>query len=162
MTKAIKKVAASALDTPKSKMEDGLRKLATYVSGPLTSGQRAEVYEVLAVWEKSIKGVKEVVRTNMLQLLQDIGTVKSEKGTLVCEVDGWAFEARPQNTGFDDEKVEALLRSKKLDPEEHMTQTISFKTDPIKLGRVLTNEEIKSCKKEMSYAVQTPKRVTNV
>ncbi len=81
-------------------------------------------------------------------------------------VEGWHLEARPQHGegSIDHKKLEGLLRAKGLDPTHYMDTVITFKFNPDKVDTIrtkLSQAELDTCKMQMSYAVQRPKRIND-
>lgn len=121
------------------------------------SGSLANLTKVLADLQAAAKDrIKKLVMAN--------GTKATDAGTKRLEQDGYVFEVRPNGTGYDGGKFEALLRAKGIDPTPYMTTNMSLSfnlegaADAVAKGK-MTKAELDSCKKEGGWSVMTPKAV---
>lgn len=119
----------------------------------------------LKTWTKAIKDISDVARALLIAHLQKEGKQTTEKGSLGLEVGGFKLEARPTRTGYDAQKVEALLRAKELSLDTYMDKDIRYVLNETRLesavvAGVLSKDEVETCRYEVSYALQTPKKVS--
>lgn len=108
--------------------------------------------------KKFVEKLYDLGRERTLKYLQEYGE-RFGSGSLRAHVGDYKLEAVTTGTGYDDKKVEALLRTKGYDPSVGMDATITYKTNPEKLARALSDNELSACKKEQAYRVNAPKLV---
>jgi hypothetical protein len=149
-------------------VQNGLTELANLLSGKLAAPRVAAIYEYLGSLEKTVGALKEAGRGRVLGLLQESGKKATEAGTLQLQEAGWLLEARPTGGGFDDRKVEALIRARGLDPARFMDTVITYKLRPSTIeylqstengGAGITADELETCRRDRGWAVQTPKKL---
>lgn len=123
----------------------------------------AQTQVALADVEKSVENLKSFARQKLLEVAPKLPE-HGEKGTRRGVVDGWELEFRRTGGGWDDAKVQELLMSKYLHLLCGMQEVTIWKTSPERLvesceRKVLTKEEVETCRKTSSYALQKPKKM---
>lgn len=167
MIKALSKteVKTTSLYRSNQILQAGLKAFADHISTPLTPLDLIAAYGTVKDTEDVVKTLTENLRKRTLEQLQTNGEQVTEKGTMRLEVDDMTIEARPQKTGYDPKKIEGLLRAKQASVSEYMAQVITYAIDETKLHAavtdgVLTQDELNTCKHEVNYALQRPKKVS--
>lgn len=144
--------------------DDGMRRLANTLSMDLTPKGLAKVYTDMKSWEDNLADLIKNARDRILALVQRDGEKVTDAGTMKLIVDDVELSIQPRKTGYDDKKVEAMVRNKGLDPSKCMTPVLIFKADA-KLLESLKGEgkvaqaELDACKHDLAYNVMTPKAV---
>jgi len=124
----------------------------------------AEAYQQLLEVDKVVSDTIDIAKAKMKTLVENKGEVTTEKGSMERVIGGYLYAMRPTRTGTDPKKLEAKLRAKDKDPALYMDSTITYKVNEQKLGvalakKVLSEEELKECEYDKSYALQPPKKV---
>ncbi len=133
----------------------------------LAPGALSEVFSEVRTWQKNFDDLYEAGRRRVLEAVLKSGTLMTETGTKRLETqEGWTLEIRPQKSGYDAKKVEAFLRAKNLSPQIHMDTVVTYAVSQAKIDALLasggaTVNELATCKHELKYAVQSPKRTAD-
>jgi hypothetical protein len=138
--------------------------LSQVLSHDLAPSSLASLYPSITKWYSALESMKNNTRDRLLKAVRETGTVKSEKGSMAARIGDFMVEARVQKTGFDDRKVEHLLRSKGASLDAGMDATLSYKASPSKLANMvgaelISEDELKTCELEIKYALQQPKPI---
>ena len=146
-------------------MNHALHSLARAAGNAVTPATVAPMYGLIAEWVEALEATKELLRSRIIDILEKDGEVVTDKGARSAELNGWHFEMRPQKTGPDSKKVEALLRAKGLSPAEWMDTDLKYKASTEKLAKavgagVLSEAEAQTCNYDLHYAVISPKKVS--
>lgn len=130
----------------------------------MTPEEQGPVFDTTKKVKEVAEYMYEVTRVRVLKYITEHGERKTEKGTLVAVVGGYALEAQPARTGVDSKKLEAMLRVKGLDPTVAMDAVVTYKVnndkavDAVARG-VITEGELVACHYEASYRVMGPQKV---
>jgi hypothetical protein len=160
---AIEKVKSSGVALiDKKSLETGLKSLAKAV-GSMTKDTSGEVLAAIGSMVKLAEEYEKMAKGFVKELLIKEGKVVTEAGTRRLSAGGYVLEIQPVSTGLDHAKVEAMLRSKSIDPISGMDVEMKFKVNEGKLAdllkrKKLTNEELENCKKDESYKVMPAKK----
>ncbi len=152
------------VQTAETSFNNAFTAFAAALSHELTPKVLVPVFMSLKLAEDNLEDLKVNVRNRMLAFILQNGKVATETGTKRVETDGWLLEARPQKTGVDAKKLEAALRARDLPVEKYMTATVTYSVDEEGIGKLLgegklTKDELETCKHEVKFNVQRPKRV---
>jgi hypothetical protein len=166
---AIVKVANAlmSIDTAQRIFGDAVEALASRfdASVKLKPAELAEAFVAAKDFKGVIERIEKVGRDRVLEIVTTKGEVVPDtKGSRTLVNNGWKLEARAQGGALDEKKVEALLRAKNLDPTRGMDAVITFTANTEKLSQLVMDgalhlDELETCKKPITYAVQTPKRI---
>lgn len=123
-----------------------------------------EAYRNLVEVKSAVEDTLEIAKAKLKAMIENKGEVTTEKGSMERQLGGYMYSMRPTRTGTDPKKLEALLRAKEKDPALYMAATVTYKVDEQKLGvalakKVLTEEELKNCAYDKSFALQPPTKV---
>lgn len=125
----------------------------------------AATMKVLRDAKKGIDGgLEPIAKKKIIALLKDLPPKVGTKGSREMVVEGWRIPMKPYRTGTDPKKLEALIRAKGLEPGKFMSTKITYELsdDDVKkaaLAKVVSGDEIESCKYEESWTVETPEPV---
>lgn len=116
-----------------------------------------ECLDLIGVLEE----IKEALRKRLIAAAVNLGQVTSEKGSRRTVSGSYTIEIRPWRTGFDPKKVEAMLRTRDLDPLEHMDAKVQFSVNEGKLAQLplvttVSQEQVESCRFDTAWALQRP------
>ena len=157
---SIVKATPEQLASPvRAELTRGLQYLAAALSKPMEPDVLIEMHETILDFEKSLESFEKPMRERILHLTLSEGKKVTDKGTYELRIGPFVQRVQPSRTGTDPKKFEALLRAKGLNPGDHMTQEVVLKLGPgqaestLATG-VLTQEELDSCKYDMSYTVK--------
>lgn len=164
----------NALAEAKTKVSKVFEALTEVLERPvLASGDLAHMRDTFKFWSSGMSEMDKLAKERQRERVLAHGTVLPEtKGSKVLEEDGWRFTLRPTKTGYDDRKVEAMLRAKGLDPEVAMHKPeVPYTCDDARLEALLgktwegdlaptiTQADLDACKVEVSYAVLQPEKI---
>lgn len=137
----------------------------SFVNGitALTPDQYAPALEFIRRTEDMAKSAGKIIKPLITDIVKAKGKVETENGTMRANVGGYKLEIQPQSTKLNEKKVEALLRSKNLNPETHMDTVITYSVNQGKLDRLvaegkMTEEELATCKPDEAWKVMAPKK----
>ena len=146
-----------------------LASLATLLSKPdaLKPSVLAETLVALRDIGKTLDdgkkgGLEPAAKKLLVELVKAQGHEVEGAQGLEATLDGWRLPIRPYRTGLDAKKVESLLRAKKKDPSEWMTEVKSYiltDADKMSLSGVLNKAELMACEYEESWTVATTERI---
>lgn len=124
------------------------------------------IQAALKSWTKRMEDVEKISKGMLIEHLKAHGKATTEKGSLSAHISGYQVEARPWRTGLEAKKVEALLRAKELSVDTFMDKDIKYLVNETRLASAvdqgyLTNDELDTCRYELSYALQPIKKVGN-
>lgn len=164
--KAIEKFNTSALTAAEGAIGQALQILADALSNSPDTATVIQVQQAIKSWNKRIEDTEKVSKAILIQALRDSGTKVTDKGSLSLTVGEFRVEARPTRTGLDPKKVEALLRAKDLSLDELMDKEVKYILNETRLAtaveqELLTQEELETCRYELSYALQPIQKVSN-
>jgi hypothetical protein len=147
----------------KAGLMTALQQFASGIS-TLKDEEVPEAYEVTAKLEGMFEEVRALLKQRAVDYLQANGRRATDKGTLEAEVNGFSLRAIPMRTGLDPKKLEATLRSKKLDPTANMNATIILKVDTAKVATLvgegkLTKDDLAACAYDPSIRLEVKKLV---
>jgi hypothetical protein len=159
-----KTISPAQIQLVEEVVNSSLTKVAELLTLDLKPGVLTDLFASLKQWEDNLKDLAQNGRDRLLSQVLIKGDVVTAAGTRRWEVDGWELEARPQRTGIDSKKLEALLRAKNLDPSKHMESVITYKVSDLGVSNLLkdklaTQDEIEACHYELAYNLQRPKKV---
>lgn len=152
-------IAVSAIH----ELSDALSELC---SPSLPDVRKAPVFALIKGLAQRIAYFEKIAKARVLALLVSKGIKRKE--SLRLELDSYLLEARPHGKGgYDDAKVEALFRAKGHSPEAWMDEIKIYKVNQSMLDeaiehKILTSDELETCKNEQGWAVQTPKRINQI
>jgi hypothetical protein len=172
----------AALTEAKAKVSRVFEVLSEVLQRPeLPSGELAHMRDTFQFWSNGMKEMDGLAKERQRERVLKEGSVVTSKGSMELVEDGWRFQLRPQKTGYDDRKVEAMLRAKGLPPEFAMHKPdVPYETDVARLEALASRGEMKfdpeipgknpypvtitqadldACKYELTYAVLQPERV---
>lgn len=161
MTDLVKHQEAAIVEAA-SKIDTALIEMASVLSvGTLAPETLTKVIQTVKTYEKAIEKLTEVYKARYLNHLKEKG-VAGETGTLTARVGAYTWEARVQSNKYDEKRIEALVRAKGMEPEDHMDAHITYKVNEAKLDKaiergLLKREDVEACRAERRYAVQQPK-----
>lgn len=150
------------LESAEKLIDSSLQLLAQYI-GAAQPEQLPSVYGQLKSWEENLGDLSKSVRGTLLAILRNSGEVVTDAGTLRAQIGEYQVEARPQKTGLDKSKVQALFLAKGININEWMQKTIVYDIDQIKIDALLeqgeiTRAELDTCRPEKTWALQRPKK----
>lgn len=167
--------AKDAIDLAKAHVSDLFKSLSAALERPdLTPGELAHFRDTSSFWGSGMKKLDETAKARQERLVREQGQVTSEKGSMELVQDGYRFPLRPKKTGYDDRKVEAMLRAKGLDPSVAMHRPEApYETDADRLEALahrtwdingadiptITQADLDACKYPLEYAVLQPEKV---
>lgn len=177
--------AKDAIDLAKAHVSDLFKSLSAALERPdLTPGELAHFRDTSSFWGSGMKKLDETAKARQERLVREQGQVTSDKGSMELVQDGYRFPLRPKKTGYDDRKVEAMLRAKGLDPSVAMHRPEApYETDVDRLEALaksggivvpagvnganeplarqvsITEADLAACKHELEYAVLQPEKV---
>lgn len=171
--------AKNAIDLAKAHVSDLFKSLSAALERPdLTPGELAHFRDTSSFWGSGMKKLDETAKARQERLVREQGQVTSEKGSMELVQDGYRFPLRPKKTGYDDRKVEAMLRAKGLDPSVAMHRDWApWETDATRLEELskaqnmaeemhnmsspttITQADLDACKYPLEYAVLQPEKV---
>jgi len=137
--------------------------LATALSADLAPVELGRVILVVKKIQDTSKALYENGRERMLQVVSTQGAVTTDNGTRALDVDGIHLEARPRSGGFDDRKIEAMLRAKGLSPEKWMLPTVTYSYDEGMMRQAVTagsvtTDELEACRKPATFNLHIAER----
>lgn len=140
-----------------------LKALSAVMSTPLTAPQKVELYDTLKDTSDGMKKLTDAAKALVVEEASKAGELVGDKGTKVARIGGFIAEVRYTGGGMDDKKLEALLRAKGIEPKKYMTEEVSYSVSEEKLAKalkakVLSPEEVESCKKARVPALQPLKK----
>jgi len=165
--KALAKVDAASSIAPFQAAErsiaSGLEQLAGAVAS-MRDEQQGEALTVCRSLSDALEATVDFVKTRVKAYVLEHGATTTAKGSRVATAGEWRLEIRPQRTGVDPKKLEALARAKGLDVGRVMDPVVSYQVNETKLqaalvGGQLTPAEVESCRYQLSYAVLAPEKV---
>ena len=147
-------------------VEAGLSKLFESFAHFISAAKDEEMPEALAFVRKSealLEDTGKLVKERVKALVLQNGTKATEAGTKRLTIGGYVLEVQPAATGYDGKRVEALLRAKNIYLDQGMDSTVSWKVNEGKLENLvrekkLSNQELKTCLKDESWKVMSPKK----
>ena len=148
----------SDLVLAKSEIQLALRGLATALSS-LSEDQIPVAIDFLRQMEKTVAYNEGLLKARALEFMQTAGNQITEKGTLEAQVGSYTMRAVPTRTGFDPKLIGPMLRTKRMDQEAGMDPTITYKVNPDKLARLLsdgllTDADLDQCRFEKSFRLE--------
>lgn len=158
---SIQKLSVKALGEG---FNDLLKKLADYMSQPLSVAQKVNLYGLTKRMEDEVEAAVKQSRQWAMELVLTKGEQTTDKGTKRLVINGLMVEAQPMKTGYDDKKVQAMLLSKNMALESGMNQVVSYTVNDDKLAmlitkQLITEDELENCRADMSYRLMRPKPV---
>lgn len=124
-------------------LADEKNKLTTALQGwaaalaQLTPEQVPAALDMAVQFKKLGTEVYDRLRDRVLARVKANGSYVGEKGSMQDSVGGFKLSAIPTKSGTDPKKLEAKLRSLKLDPAVSMEATVSYKVDAAKLNKLV-------------------------
>jgi len=160
------KQSAITIASVRERINQDLKDLAIAMSGELDAHRATEALLLVRETDKILKNYDKVVKARVQELLLSEGEVVTDKGSRGMTVNGWSLFMKPTRTGVDPKKFEAMLRAKGLDPENFMDTSIVYSFNEQKAldavaKKRITQEELASCKYDLSWTVETPKPAKN-
>lgn len=157
-------ITVHSQQTPVEQFQNALARVSEAFSGKIQPAKAAAAFAELKNMSDMLEKIEKTARSMILSLIEKEGQQVTDAGTLQVQFGDYMLEARPQRTGFDSKKVEALIRAKEMDPAQWMDTQITYTMNTTKLAQAmtekkLTKEEVETCRYEKSYAVQKPKRI---
>lgn len=142
-------------------MNTALEALSSYVSSMATTSNLVRAFNVAREVESTLEDILTIAKKNIIKRALEDGHEVGESGSRVLDADGMTIEIRRTGAAFTAKQVEALFRSKGIDPGGYMDEEVRYSLNADKLERAIdrglvTREEIEALKKDQSWAVQRP------
>lgn len=151
--------------TPQGHFETFLKAVSTTLSDrAITPVKLTETFDMLYDFDKKLKKVIEYAKESLKKIVEENGQKKEEGLSKTLTLGEYMVEIRPTNTKLDPIKVESLIRAKGISIDKAMDQEISYKINESKLAdlvtrKKLTSDELESCRHELKYNLQAPKKI---
>lgn len=145
-----------------------LKGFATVLSNRnITPEALTSTFDQIKTFSSQLKKMEEMAKEHLKKIVEEKGEVKPESAggkSKFLRIGEYQVEIRPQNTKLDDVKVESLLRNKGINLDAGMDKQIAYSINESKLAdlvnrKKLTVEEIETCRHELKYTLQPPKKV---
>jgi hypothetical protein len=161
MDKLVKKDVDATLAT-KKKAEAFFKSFSAEVATAIEKGTVGYVWEPLKSWFEGFKRLEGLAKDALKKQVQHYGTPTNDKGSKKLRLEGGlVIPLVARKPEWDDKRVEALLRSKGLDPDKYMQVEKRYKTDAALLepliGPKLSLDELKACRGQATYALMPAK-----
>lgn len=133
----------------------------------LPISRRAEIFTQLRTIGNNIEDLQKAARNAALNVIEKhpASIAIGDNGSKQADIDGWRFEASRNGGYYIADKVEALLRARKLNVDKFMDQTITHsinldKIVALKLKHPDIAQELEQCRAPRGWSVKTPKKLS--
>lgn len=161
---SISKAKGNDLSTVTAAAKSVFVALATVVSEALAKPETyGPLFSLLKKTKETVEGLHNSMRDAIKEYTLANGEQTTEGGQLVATVGNWKLTLRPRAKPgtLDAKKVEGLLRSKGLNPDEWMDPTISYAVNEEKWQTLIQRKRVSAdestgCEKDLEYNVMAP------
>lgn len=125
-----------------------------------------ETLDLISRHEKAVKKMADLAKKQLKALVQEHGEKVEGTTQIVASFGEFKVELRAQNTKLDGDKIQAMLNAKSISLEKGMDKQVSYVVNEGKLqeligAKKITRDELESCRHELKYNLQSPKRVSD-
>lgn len=154
---------SSKLDTLAENARSALRKIAGEIT-TLDDKYLGPMFDLTKQLGKAIVEIEKPVKDRVKALLETKGQPFTEAGSKQYNIGGWHMEIRPSGGGWDRDLLSALMKSLNLKRLSYMDVEKVYTINEVKLAALvvagkLKQKDLDKCKKEGSWAVQTPTKL---
>lgn len=165
------KTTSAAVELVAEGLTKSLEDFARTLSKPLTEKALPVAHAAAARMRKAVVNIEDLLKAQVKLLLLSKGQPVGENGSKQLVIGSYKMEIRAMGgNSYDESRAMALLASKKypngkpLNIDEYTEREVIHHVDFNKVqqligAKVLTEQELASCKKDVTYAVQSTTRI---
>jgi hypothetical protein len=165
------KTTSSAVEAVAEGLSKSLEEFARTLSKPLTEKALPVAHAAAARMRKAVSSIEDLLKAQVKVMVLAKGSPVGENGSKALIIGNYRMEVRANGSNsFDETRALALLKSKTypngkpLNIDEYTEKEVTYHVDFNKVqqligAKVLTEKELQSCKKDVTYAVQSTTRI---
>ncbi len=165
------KTKSAAVEAVAEALSKSLEAFAQTLSQPLTEKALPVAHAAAGRMRKAVTSIEDLLKAQVKVLLLAKGQPVGENGSKALVIGSYKMEIQAKGANsYEESRLLALLASKKdakgkpLNIDEYTEKEIIYHADLNKVQRligakVLTEQELQSCKKDITYAVQSTTRI---